>query len=158
MWKYSLLAYGAPAFAVAIAVGLKPESVRVCVCPSSIPGLGLWSCLAVLACALLVCPLASVAISFSSSHPFIFFPPSNSGFGSRDVCWLSTDGDQLIWAFVGPVSAIIAVNIVLFVRIMNVVMRVATRRESSLEARTQAARAKLDKALRALKVCLESAA
>jgi hypothetical protein len=34
------------------------------------------------------------------------------GYGetSAGVCWLSTDGDRLIWAFVGPACVIMALN------------------------------------------------
>lgn len=48
------------------------------------------------------------------------------------LCWLSTDGDRLIWAFIVPMALMLLINFVFLVRVLRVVARAATRRTSSL--------------------------
>ena len=52
-------------------------------------------------------------------------------YGSSQYCWL-TNTHGLIWAFMGPVAVIIAVNIVIFVLAMSVA-RMAISRNNNLE-------------------------
>ena len=53
-----------------------------------------------------------------------------SGYGRTDICWLSTKGDKLIFAFAGPVAFVMVVNLVFFVRILRVITGMAQRRHS----------------------------
>ena len=51
-------------------------------------------------------------------------------YGREDVCWLSTTGNRLIFAFAGPVAFVMVVNIVFFIRILMVVTAMNGRRKS----------------------------
>ena len=53
-----------------------------------------------------------------------------SGYGRADICWLSTTGHQLIFAFAGPVAFVMLVNIIFFVRVLSVVTGMSRRRRS----------------------------
>ena len=46
-------------------------------------------------------------------------------YGTATSCWLSTS-HETIWAFIGPVLAVIAINIVVFIRIMYAVVRLSS--------------------------------
>lgn len=64
-------------------------------------------------------PACIVAASVAVAH---------DGYGRDDVCWLSTDRERLIWAFVGPVCAIILLNVLFLVGIVRVLVRIQRRR------------------------------
>lgn len=48
----------------------------------------------------------------------------SEGYGTESACWLDSRGSMTIWAFVGPVIAVIAINLYFFVRIMNIILRI----------------------------------
>lgn len=62
-----------------------------------------------------VCPAVIVAISVGIRH---------DGYGNKNFCWLSTN-DGLVWAFIGPVCAIILCNIVILCIVMKIVISTA---------------------------------
>ena len=43
------------------------------------------------------------------------------GYGTDEYCWLSRDGDRVIWAFIAPIIVIVTINLVFFVRTMRVI-------------------------------------
>ncbi len=57
-----------------------------------------------------------------------------SGYGRSDICWLSTTGDRLIYAFIGPVIAVMVANLFFFFRSVIVVLRVPKRKLSKEHA------------------------
>ena len=68
------------------------------------------------------------------------------GYGNNENnCWLSTDGERLIWAFVGPLIVIIFINLVFFIRLLRVILRMpiskGSQSGSSGDRRTRATRA-----------------
>lgn len=51
-------------------------------------------------------------------------------YGTADNCWLTTSGDELIWAFIVPVAVVMLCNIVFFIRIAPVLRNsIRTRAE-----------------------------
>lgn len=57
------------------------------------------------------------------------------------MCWLTLDGPRTIWAFIGPVIFILAVNLYFFLRIMNIILRIRVDTEQSDPGKFSAARA-----------------
>lgn len=53
------------------------------------------------------------------------------GYGTDEYCWLSRTGDRVIWAFIGPAAAIIAVNLVFFVRTVTAIWRMPVHTSGS---------------------------
>ena len=46
-----------------------------------------------------------------------------SGFGNNESnCWLSTDGDRVVWAFIGPMVLVCFINAIFFVRTLRVIL------------------------------------
>eukprot|EP00051_Salpingoeca_urceolata_P012953 m.161611 g.161611 ORF g.161611 m.161611 type:complete len:2053 (-) comp17651_c0_seq3:286-6444(-) len=68
-----------------------------------------------------------------------------SGYGNEDYCWLSTDGDSIIWSFIGPVIFIVFVNLLFFIKIFSVVWRLP------LHTGSHGINAKREQAMRGLK-------
>ncbi len=79
---------------------------------------------------LCLCLSHSVSYLFNSlTHMRVLVPAviiivsasiASSQYGSSENCWLTS---SLIWAFLGPVIAVASLNILMFVRIMNVILR-----------------------------------
>jgi hypothetical protein len=57
-------------------------------------------------------------------------------YGRDSICWLTTDGDRLIFAFVGPVAVVLLCNLYFFFRAIYVVANLAVRRRSTQEVGT----------------------
>jgi hypothetical protein len=78
----------------------------------------------------------------------------SSGFGETagsGTCWLSTDGDRLIWALIAPLIVMVVVNIIFFGRVMVVITKYPRRAPNMTGANKYGKRTTADTVWRALK-------
>ncbi|XP_066020113.1 adhesion G protein-coupled receptor L4 isoform X2 [Pocillopora verrucosa] len=74
---------------------------------------------------------------FSALPVAITFAIKSNSYGNSEVCWLSTK-DGTIWAFIGPVVAIIAVNTFVLIMVIKTVVSSASAVKSSDHAHLKA--------------------